>query len=153
MEITSQVKEASKQTIERVAENKSRMRELMTTVMASNWDVEEISIIQDENTYSGYVEFYVPVESMGLNAESTKKFKREIFTGMFVDFVVELAVRENMEAFLNKLSAIQLSDYTNVIGNRRHETAGMCIKGDSFVFTFHLSLLQDILVSDFKKKA
>ena len=152
MEITSQVKEVTKQPSERGADNRSRMRELMTIVMASNLNVEGITIVNDNEVYSGYVEFSIPFDSMGLNGEQAKKFKREIFTGMFVDFIVELAVRENMEAFLKKMSAIQLVDYTNVIGNRRHETAGMCLKVDMLFFTFHLSLLQDILVSDFKKK-
>lgn len=150
MEILQQVKEETKMDVN---EPKSRMRELMTLVMASDLTVEEISIVQEGNGYSGYVEFSIAIENMGLNSETMRKFKREIFTGMFVDFISELAVRENMDAFLKEMSNIQLVDYTDVIGNRRHETSGMCIKGNNMVFTFHMSLLQDILVSDFKRKA
>lgn len=152
MEIEPQVKEEI-QMAERTSETKSRIRELMAIVIASDLTVEEVSIVQEGDVSSGYVEFSIPIESTGLTGDTMKRFKREIFTSMFIDFVAELAIRENLEAFLKEMSHIKLVDYTNVIGNRRHGNAGMCIKGNSMVFTFHLSLLQDILVSDFKKKA
>lgn len=154
MEAIEQVKEEIKQMPEKSADTRSRIRELMTVVMASDIVVEEINILQNDEVYSGYVEFSVPIASMGLNADLTRKFKREIFTRMFVDFIAELAVRENMDAFLKEISnLIRTVDYTNIVGNRKHETSGMCIKENSMVFTFHISLVQDILVSDFKKKA
>lgn len=150
MEISEQVKEVK---MPSKIEARSRIRELITIVMSSDLTVDEINMLQDDKgSYTGYAEFHISMDNMGLAFENRMKFKKEIFTSMFVDFVSELAIRENMDTFLKEMSSIPLSDYTSVVGNRKHEASGMCIKGNNMVFSFHLSLLQDILVSDFKKK-
>ena len=70
---------------------------------------------------------------------------------MFVDFIAEFIMRENIESFLNELSNIGLYDYSDFLGDRRHDSSGMMIRGNCMIFVFHMSLLQDILVADFKK--
>ena len=137
-------------------ETKSRIRELMTIVMAASLSVEEITVLENDvdggTEYTGFVEFSIATENMGLNSNIMRKYQREIYTSLFVDFIAGLIVRENMDAFLKEMAKISMSDYPDVIGNRKHQIAGMCQKGNYMVFSFHLSMLQDILVSDFKKK-
>lgn len=152
MEVYNEVKEPSISENAKVSTPKSRFRELMSIVINGDFVIESINLTQKGET-TGYVDFAVSIASMGLNLEHIQKYKGEIFTSLFVDFISELIVRENIDRFMEKLSSVPMQDYQSVLGNRKHDSSGMSIKGNSMVFTFHLSLLQDILVSGFKKKS
>jgi hypothetical protein len=156
MEIYEEVKEATKPAKDNPSLTKSRMRELVDTVINSDFNIESISILRDEKSedksYTGYIEFAIDIFSMGLTLETVQRFRKEIFTTMFVDFVSELIIRENIDLFLAKMSSITMTECQTAVGNRRHETTGMAIKANSMVFTFHISLLQELLVSGFKRK-
>jgi hypothetical protein len=131
---------------------KSKLREVISKVLSSDIEVSDVSATQNSKGYTGYIEFSVKLSSMGIEPSDFVYFRKEIFSMLFINFFTELIIRENSELFLQAISRVHLDDFDSVIGSHRHESAGLCLKSDAAVFTFHMSYLQQLFVSDFKKR-
>jgi len=99
----------------------------------------------------GDIKFSVTTEGLGISFENYIKYKSEILTDFFANFLGELLVRENIDRFLDILTNIDSEDYPSIVNGYEHKRFGIKIYQDKFIFTFHISLLQSILTEDFKK--
>ena len=68
------------------------------------------------------------------------------------DFLGELLVRENINKFAEILTKVPNIDYAVVVNKYKHTRFGMRMKGDGFIFKFHINLVQKILTEDFKRQ-
>ena len=140
--------EMSTKQLEEPVERKSKLKELIQMVISSPLKVGRIS----ESTDSGDVEFTVLLRNVGLTPMTYLKFKNELYSHYCVNLIGELLIRENMNLFAEKLTKIDHDNYSEAIENYEHKNFGMRKKASSFLFKFHISLLQDLLVEDFKKE-
>jgi len=133
---------------ENAVQNNSRtkFREIVRYVLGYAPVVKEIKLISSN---LGLISFEVPIESMGLDLSTLKKYNAEIFTNRFANLIGEVILRENLTPFVDEMIKMGVSGYQEAL-TRNHQNFGLRVKGASFIFDFHVSLLQDIVMSDFK---
>ena len=124
----------------------SRLRELLAGITNSE---PEIKIIEGCGL-EGDIHFEVLISSLGMNYNNLLKYKPEISSDFFVNFVGEYLVRENMDQFIKVAESLKDSYYT-IVNKYEHKKFGMKIIRDKFVFIFHVSLIQCVLTEDFKR--
>ena len=132
--------------------DRTRLREIVTFVLKCKSPiVEDICLLEDpEGNFSGHMSFNIRIENLGLNYSLIRKYKKEVFSHVFVDFVAEMILRENLDIFAANVTRIDSDDYKNAVSSFKHEKFGMKMVSDKMRFSFHISLLQDILLEDFK---
>jgi hypothetical protein len=108
----------------------------------------EIKIV-DKINEGGDVKFSVKMKDLGLNLDSFFKYKNEIFSDFMANFLGGLLVRENISKFSDILTDIDIEEYTSIVNDFEHRQFGMEVSNRNFVFSFHVSLLQSILVGKF----
>jgi len=126
----------------------SRLREILHLISVSS---PEINIVEGCNE-DGDVIFEVSMRTLGITHELLSKYRKEICSEFMANFFGELLVRENLSQFVNILTNIHPEQYSVVVGRFEHRKFGMDICRDNLVFRFHISLLQDILLEDIKRK-
>lgn len=124
----------------------SRFREILMVLANSESEIK----ILDGCDPEGDIRFEVFIGSMGLDCNNLLKYKSEISSDFFVNFIGEYMVRENIGQFV-KIAEDLKDDYYNVVNKWDHKKFGMKIVRDKFVFIFHVSLIQHILTEDFKR--
>ena len=124
----------------------SNYRELFTKLMVST------PVIKIESVLNGDIIFSTSVKDMGLSCQDVQKFKTEIYSYLFVNFVGELLVRENINKFGNVLTEINKNKYTEIVNGHEHKKFGIKIIRNRFHFCFHISLIQSILTEDFHRE-
>lgn len=132
----------------KIESKKSRFRDVFAKIVASRSKISSISMDDDE----GDITFYVPIKDSGLDQSDLIKYRNEIFSNFVVDFMGELFIRENLEVFVKLMSNINNDNYHSVIGKCEHKCFGMRSERGCFIFSFHISFLQNILTEDFKHK-
>lgn len=125
----------------------SRFRELFRCIVVSSPEVKIIDGCDSE----GDIRFEVSMKSMGISYETLMKYKEEISSDFTANFMGELLIRENMDKFIKSLTDLE-NGYLSAVNKYEHRKFGLKVFRDKFVFTFHASLLQNILTEDFKKK-
>jgi len=126
----------------------SRLRELLYYVSVSD---PEISVI-DKCDEDGDIKFEVPMKTMGITNDLMIRFKKEICSDFVANFLGELLIRENINQFAQILTNIHPELYPSVVNRFEHRKFGMDINKDKLIFCFHISLLEDIMLEDIKRK-
>ena len=126
----------------------SRFRELLRCILKVRPKV----VLLTEYNEDGEAVFGIAMEDMGLTVADYVRYKPEIFSNYIVDTIGELIVRENIDVFANIITKLDAESYSSVVGQWEHKRFGMRIIKNMFIFKFHLSLLQNILTEDLKKK-
>ena len=124
----------------------SRFKELLMGIINS----EPVVRIVDGCDSEGDIHFEVLINSLGMDYNNLLKYKPEISSDFFVNFVGEYLVRENIDKFV-KIAEDLRDDYYSVVNKYEHKKFGMKIIRDRFIFIFHVSLIQYILTEDFKR--
>jgi hypothetical protein len=124
-----------------------RLRELLSKIISSN---AEIRII-DSCDNDGDIVFEVPMKSIGITYDTLLEYREEVSSEFAANFIGELMVRENIDKFA-KLMINLKDEYSGRVNNFIHRKFGMKIYRDKFILRFHLSLIQNILTEDFRKK-
>jgi len=124
----------------------SRFRELFINIANSEPIIRNIKDCDEE----GDICFETLIDSMGLNYNDFLKYKDEISSDFFVNFVGEYLVRENMDKFIKIMENLK-EKYYSVVNKYEHRKFGMKVVRNNFIFIFHISLIQRILTEDFKR--
>jgi hypothetical protein len=111
----------------------------------------EVNIIDQYNEY-GDVKFEVSLQSLGITPDILVKYEKEIYSDFMANLLGELIIRENLNDFASILTDINSDIYPSVVERFEHLRFGMDINKNKLIFSFHLSLLQDILIEDVRKK-
>ena len=98
----------------------------------------------------GNVAFETSMKSLGFTEEFFLDYKKEICSDFVSNFIGELLIRDHLNQFAEILIDIELNDHL-VVNKKTHRNFGMTIVGDRLVYTFHVSLLQKILLEDIKR--
>lgn len=125
----------------------SKYTELLRIVLANN---SEIKILNNKCNEEGDIEFEVPLYSIGLNYGKLQQYKSDISATFMINFLGELFVREHMEKFVNILTELR-GNYLARVNKYEHRKFGMRLASDKLIFSFHSSLIQNILTSDLKQ--
>ena len=108
--------------------------------------------ITDECTEAGDVTFEIPMKSLGLEYDIYLKYKKDICSDFISNFMGELLVRENLNQFAKILTGISHESYPSLVNRFEHRKFGMDVIKGKFSFVFHISLLEDILLEDLRRK-
>ncbi|MFA5312326.1 MAG: hypothetical protein WC375_03275 [Methanomassiliicoccales archaeon] len=101
----------------------------------------------------GDLTFAVSMENVGLSAPSVfMKYRPILFSSYIANVLGELIVRENLDKLVPVLTGLKGEEYLDVVNKYEHNKFGMHIDKSDLVFSFHISLLQNILTEDFKRK-
>jgi len=133
---------------DRVKKTTSRIRTLFSYIISSNSDIK----ITERCTKDGDITFEVPTKEMGLPYPVLKDYKTEIYSDFVANSIGELLVRENINEFAKIIMELNVDDYPLIVDKYEHRRFGMEIVRDKFVFRFHISLLNNILTENFKRK-
>jgi hypothetical protein len=125
----------------------SKLREICSKIILSPC---YISIIESCND-DGDIVFEIPMDSLGISRENIMLYKNEISSEFVANFIGEFLVRENIAKFAKIIFNLK-EDYIDRVNKFVHGRFGMKIYNDRFVFRFHASLIQRILLEDFRKK-
>lgn len=136
------------------AQRSDQYKNFLPEIASSSPVISEIvweSTSKKNNSYSGIIHCYVPIESLNLK---TKDFSR--YTGLYdpfvVDFMAELTVRYNLGFFLSEIMSIDSEIYGKAISSMSHAHFGMRLSNtkDHVIFKFHISAVQEILTENIK---
>ena len=125
----------------------NRFRDLLSIISMSNPEIKIIEKCSDE----GDITFEVAMKSLGISYENLIKYKYEIGSDFVANFLGELLIRENIEKFARIITDLK-DDYKARVTQFEHKKFGMKIFRDKFIFVFHISLIQSILMEDFRRK-
>ena len=102
----------------------------------------------------GDMRFVVNLIDLGISIEDYYKYNKEFLSNFMIDFIGELLIRENIELFLPKLANVNLERdaYISAVSKSIHRRFGMRLEKGIMTFSFHISLIQEILTEDFKLK-
>ena len=126
----------------------ARLRELLLFIADSNPQIKITQKCSDD----GDITFEIEMRSLGLSYNTYLKYKKEICSDFFYNFVGELLVREHINQFAEILTNIHYEAYPSIVNRFEHRRFGMDVVRDKFIFHFHISLLQDILTEDLRNK-
>ena len=107
-------------------------------------------VIDPPMTKEGDICFRIPIEGTGLTRATWNKTPL-VRAPFAMNYLGELLVRKNLDAFLRLLNGIDPSAYHRVVNSYRHQCFGYKSDGDSLRFWFHISLLQRILLEDMQE--
>jgi len=129
-----------------IAKKSTRLKEILSKIINSDPEVAILNSINED----GDVQFEVSLRSVNVSAEIINKYRSEISTDFAANFIGEFIVRENVNKFVGILTGLR-GNYASIVNKFEHRRFGMKIFCNKFVFTFHVSLLQNILFEDFKR--
>jgi len=124
----------------------SKYRKLLSLLVRAAPSIREIGEWDD----NGFITFSVRAKDMGLTDTDYSMYINEIFSYFIIDALGELILRENISVFADKLKELDVNDYMTAISEEEHGHIGMESKQGKFIFTFHISLLRNILTENFK---
>lgn len=127
----------------------TKFRELISKIIDFNPEVEIVDKVNQE----GDVKFFIKMKDIGIDFDSFINYKNEIFSDFIANFLGELIIRENINKFANLLTNIDVENYISTVNDYEHRQFGMEVYNRKFAFSFHVSLLQSILVKNFFTKA
>ena len=128
--------------------NNSRYRNLISLIVNNP----SPKILIENISLGGDIRFYVTTKELGVNFEILSQYKTEIFSDFMANFIGELVIRENLDEFSKILTSIKTDDYHKLVNQFDHYQFGLEFLRDKFIFTFHVSLIQNILTESFKRK-
>jgi len=126
----------------------SRYRELLYYISVSNPEIDKI----DGCDRDGDVQFEVSMKSLGISYDLMVKYKKEVCSDFIANFLGELLIRENINSFAKVIMSIKPELYPSMVNRFEHRKFGMNINREKLVFSFHVSLLQKIMLEDVKRQ-
>lgn len=124
----------------------TKLRELISKVVSYSPYIKDIEDLNEE----GDVVFKASMKDLGLTYDLFCNYKSEIFSVFTANFIGELLVRENIDLFAKILTKIEVEDYPDMVHKYGHKKFGMEICNDIVLFKFHISLIQYILIEEFR---
>ena len=128
----------------------SSAREVLRYFLDSPLQATNIELPSEGGVYNGRIRFSIPL-TQKINNNYLDAHYDDIFNSFFADCFAELMVRENIGGFVDAISKLGVQSYSHAVEGQNHRHFGMRRDKTSLVFTFHISLLQQILMADFKK--
>ena len=127
----------------------SKYREVLSIVVKN---VPKVINIGDWDK-DGDMTFSVSMTDFGMTYKDYRAYENEVFSYFIVDFLGELIIRENLKIFADKLKSYGLDNYmTSLHESGGHKRFGILTQKGKLIFTFHVSLLKDILTEDFRER-
>ena len=124
-----------------------QLRELLRYVTGES---PEVTIETDES--NGDVRLIVSRKELGIPFDMLLKYRKEVFSEFFVNFIAEFLIRENINKLAQIMTNMNGRRYSATVNKYDHKRCGMEVKKDKFIFMFHMSLIQRILMEGFKKQ-
>jgi len=98
----------------------------------------------------GKIAFSVSAECFGFNYDYVKRHQNKIFSNFFANFLGDFLVRENIDRFAKLVTNMNFDKYNNAVNSREHKNFGLDFSNNSFILTFHVSLIQNILFDEIR---
>jgi hypothetical protein len=124
-----------------------RIREMVSNIVVLSPAIKITEKIDER----GNIKIEVSMQEMGISFETIMNYQSELFSDYMSNFLGEMLVRENIDAFAKIIMGINPEDYNDMVNRYDHRVFGMQIIKNKIVFSFHISLIQKILTEDFKK--
>ena len=124
----------------------SRIRYVLTQLAKKQPKIVTISDCDKD----GDIRFSVNLMDLGISIEDYYKYNKEFLSSFMMDFVGELLIRENLDLFVPKLTIMANSNYIIAVSKSIHRRFGMRLEKGVMTFSFHISLIQEILTEDFR---
>ena len=125
----------------------SRFHELLRLLSDSDSEFKLVEFKED-----GDIVFEVSMKSLNISFETMRDYRQEICSSLMINTIGELVIREHLNEFAQLILNVAHEDYLTVVHGHNHTSFGMQLFRDKFIFTFHISLLQKILIEDVRKK-
>ncbi len=140
--------------IENSTEDGLKYKKFLPMIVNSSPKINSIEWIADEDgNHNGMIKFIVNVQSLGISSNDIYSHTKQLFSNFIVDFIGQLIIRNNITMFINEFVKIEDEDYMEMIFKRNHTHFGVQFDSlnDKLIFTFHASLIHDILTEEFKR--
>lgn len=124
-----------------------KLRKVLNKIINSDCKINIIEKCDSE----GDIIFEVPMKSVGITYELLIDCKEEIASEFVGNFLGEFLVRENIEEFAGVITGLKDS-YIETVNKYMHGRFGIKIYRDKFILKFNVSLIQKILMEDFRKQ-
>jgi hypothetical protein len=130
-------------------------KEIVSIVSKSSLKIKNnIKWDKDENkTLNGWVSFSISLKDLGFTIKDVKfKYNKEFFSHFIIDFIGEILIRTNANIFIDEIFTVDENEYLSMVSKERHKRFGATLDETSqtVIFSFHVSLLQNMLTEDFK---
>ncbi len=126
----------------------SRYREVLSFISTASSTIKILNGCSED----GDVKFEVSIKTLGMGYDVFTKYKKDICSEFLANFIGELLIREHLDEFAKVITGLSSESYLTIVNRFEHRKFGMDIVGDKLVFVFHISLLQNILLEDLKRK-
>jgi hypothetical protein len=127
-------------------------RKILASIASASSDI-KIIIHDIQHDDKGKITFTVNRRDLSISYDTLVKYKDQIFTSMMINFIGELLVREHINEFVKSLTDFDGDDYDIVVNSHDHRSFGIHTdSGEYFVFSFHASLIQNILAERFDRQ-
>jgi len=101
---------------------------------------------------TGDLVFSISLEECGLSSfDLCEKYKPVILNSYIGNFLGEFLIRENIDRFARVLTDLDTTEYIPIVNSWSHKKFGIEFSGDLLSFYFHVSLIQKILMEDFRE--
>jgi len=137
--------------------NKSfHCREMIGKFIQSDPQIRSISFVEvqaegeEGSEKTGDISFSVFMNDMGFNKELYLRYEKEFFSTFMINFFGEFLVRENISDFVSLTKQIEPKQFIDAISSKVHRKFGVQAQGNVVTFTFHISLLSNILTEDLR---
>jgi hypothetical protein len=131
-------------------------REMVTTFVNANPKITSMAFVEEtlesgEIVRTGEISFTVLLEDLGFSKGRYIKFEKEFFSNFMINFFGEFLLRENISDFVNFAYSVDSKDFIKAISSKRYKNFGIRALDNVITFTFHVSLLSNILTEDLRK--
>jgi hypothetical protein len=129
---------------------------MINQFIQSNPQIRSISFVETqaegdmEPEKTGDIAFSVFMNDMGFNKELYLRYEKEFFSTFMINFFGEFLVRENISDFVSLTKEIEPKRFIDAISSKVHRKFGVQAQGNVVTFTFHISLLSNILTEDLR---
>jgi len=141
------IDEPQKKNASKKIKKEKKLRKVLNKIINSEC---KINIVEKCDS-DGDIIFEVPMKSVGITYDLLINCKGEISSEFVGNFLGEFLVRENIEQFASVITGLK-SDYMETVNKYMHQRFGIRIYRDKFIFKFNISLIQKILMEDFRKQ-
>lgn len=120
------------------------------SLVLSNDPPEIINLREGKDT--GDLIFAISLKEFGMSEfDVYEKYKSVILNPYIGNFLGEFLIRENIDKFAKVLTDLDSAEYIPVVNSWNHKKFGIEFSGNLLNFYFHVSLIQKILMEDFRE--
>lgn len=134
------------------------LHEIITNIVSRSVKPANINFKYDGKAFTGYIEFSILLDALGLTSNDILDIKNMLFFKQFViRFIGEYILRNNISMFINSLleEKINLGNCKSVVDSihaKSVTTFGIQLNKPKteIIYTFHIKILEEILGDDFR---